>query len=51
VQFELLKRDLLAEIHPGIDSVRIYRLREPFGRFVWMAGWQRRWDIREPLVL
>lgn len=51
VQFELLKQDLLSEIHAAADSIRIYRLREPFGRFVWTAGRQREWDIRGPLIL
>lgn len=51
VQFELLKRDLLAAIRLNVDSIRIYRLREPFDRFVWMAGRQREWDIRKPLIL
>lgn len=51
MQFELLKRDLLAEIHPAADSIRIYRLREPFARFVWTIGRQREWDMRGPLVL
>ena len=51
VQAERLKRDLEREIDAKVDSVRIYRLREPRDRFVWLAGVQARYDLHRPLVL
>ena len=51
VQFELLKRDLLAEIDPRKDSVRVYRLREPHRRQTWVAGRGLRYDLHGPLVI
>jgi CRISPR-associated protein Cas2 len=51
VQFELLKRDLEAEIEPRKDSIRIYRLREPHRRFTWLAGRGPRYDLHGSLVI
>ncbi|MFN0095909.1 MAG: CRISPR-associated endonuclease Cas2 [Dehalococcoidia bacterium] len=51
VQFELLKRDLAAEIDPTKDSVRVYRLREPHARHLWIAGRRLRYDLHGPLVV
>lgn len=50
-QFELLRNDLLAAIDPRVDSIRIYRLREPHDRYTFLAGRQIGFDIRGPLVL
>jgi len=50
-QVELLKHELLSIIDERVDSIRIYRLREPHGRYTWMAGAQPRWDIRGSLVV
>jgi CRISPR-associated protein Cas2 len=51
VQAEQLKRDLERVIDRRKDSIRIYRLREPRDRFVWLAGRQLRYDLHRPLVL
>lgn len=49
-QAELLRRDLLDAINPKTDSIRIYRLREPHSKHTWLAGRQREYDIRGPLI-
>lgn len=49
-QVELLRHDLLQEIDPEVDSLRIYRLREPHDRYTFVVGKRPRWDIRGPLV-
>jgi len=51
VQFELLKRDLLAAIDERRDSVRVYRLREPHRRHMWVGGRRLRYDIHDVLVV
>ncbi len=50
-QAELLRHDLLEEIDPAKDSIRIYRLREPHQRFTFIAGRRPEFDLRGPLVL
>lgn len=49
-QFELLKRDLRAEVNESSDSLRVYRLREPHERHTWMVGVQPVFDLRTPLI-
>lgn len=51
VQREQLVHRLLAEIHPGEDSLRIYRLLEPRGRFTQVFGVQPGFDLHDPLIL
>jgi CRISPR-associated protein Cas2 len=50
-QFEQLKFDLLEEIDERVDSLRIYRLREPFARHTFLAGLQPFYDLRGPLIV
>ena len=50
-QLELLRHRLRAEIDVGQDSLRIYRLREPYERFVQVMGVIPAFDLREPIVL
>lgn len=50
-QMVLLQHDLREAIDVRRDSVRIYRLREPHGRYTHLMGRQPRFDIRDPLVL
>ncbi len=50
-QFELLKHRLLREIEPKEDSLRIYRLREPRERYLYVAGIQPKFDLRGPLTV
>lgn len=51
VELEMLKFKLQHEMNPEEDSVRIYRLREPRGRYLQIMGRQPTYDLREPLVL
>lgn len=51
VQYELLKRDLLEQIEPRYDNLRIYRLREPHRQSTFVAGRRPRFDLRDPLIL
>jgi CRISPR-associated protein Cas2 len=51
MQYQLLKRDLLAEIDQRQDSLRMYRLREPHGQYIFVAGRRVRHDLRGPLIL
>ena len=51
VELELLKFKLQHEMSQEEDSVRIYRLREPRGRYLQIMGRQPTYDLREPLVL
>ena len=50
-QLVLLRHDLRQEINMQKDSIRIYRLREPHGRYTQLMGRQPQYDIRDPLVL
>lgn len=49
--FELLRNRLVHEMDTTKDSLRIYRLREPRNRNVWVIGVRPEFDIREPLIL
>ena len=50
-QLEQLRHRLRREIDLEEDSLRIYRLREPRGRYLEVMGRQPQHDLREPLVL
>lgn len=50
-QAEVLWHKLLLEIDVEVDSLRMYRLREPSKRFLYLAGRKPEFDIRDPLVL
>ncbi|MBA3877568.1 MAG: CRISPR-associated endonuclease Cas2 [Anaerolinea sp.] len=50
-QLEQLFARLGAEIDPSQDGLRIYRLREPRGRFIRTLGRQIPFDMHDPLVL
>jgi CRISPR-associated protein Cas2 len=50
-QVETFWHRLTREIDESLDSIRMYRLREPHRRFTFMAGRQPEFDLREPLVL
>ncbi len=50
-QLEQLRHRLRKEMNPDEDSLRIYRLREPRGRYLQVLGRQPDFDIREPLIL
>ncbi len=50
-QMEQLRHRLRKEANLDEDSVRIYRLREPRGRYLQIMGRQPDFDIRDPLVL
>ena len=47
---ELLIARLRSEIDITVDSIRIYRLREPLARHLRMFGVQPSFDQRDPLV-
>ena len=47
----LLRHDLEEAIDREVDSIRIYRLREPHQRYTYLAGRQPTFDIRDPLIL
>ncbi len=47
----LLRRDLENAIDEEDDSIRIYRLREPHGKYTYKAGKQPQFDIRDPLII
>jgi CRISPR-associated protein Cas2 len=49
-QLELLRHRLRREIDLAEDSLRIYRLREPRGRYLQVMGTKPPYDLREPLV-
>lgn len=48
---EKLKRRLEREVAKDEDSLRIYRLLEPRGRFLWSIGVKPAFDLHDPLVL
>jgi len=50
-QLEQLRHRLRKEIKLDEDSLRIYRLREPRGRYLQVLGREPDFDIRDPLVL
>lgn len=50
-QLQELRFRLVEEIDEQQDSLRIYRLREPRGRYLEVYGTQPEFDIREPLIL
>jgi len=50
-QLEQLLHRLARAIDPREDSLRIYRLREPRGKFLRVFGRDLDHDIRDPLVL
>ena len=47
---EVLTARLRAEIDETVDSIRIYRLREPLGQHLQTLGVQQSFDQRDPLV-
>jgi CRISPR-associated protein Cas2 len=49
-QLELLKHRLLLEMDLNRDSLRIYRLREPRDRYLYVVGSRPAFDLREPLA-
>ena len=51
VRREQLVNRLLSEIDQAEDSLRIYHLLEPRGRFTQVFGVQPAYDIRDPLIL
>ena len=46
-----LRHRLETTIDHECDSLRIYRLREPYKTFVILVGKQPAYDIREPLII
>ena len=50
-QLTMLKHRLYKAMDVTEDSLRIYRLREPRGRYLEILGLQPPYDLREPLVL
>lgn len=50
-QLELLKHRLWREIDREQDSLRFYRLREPFEKYVEVIGARPPVDFHDPLVL
>ena len=51
MQYEVLKRELLALIDVQVDSLRFYRLATPKERFCECFGVQRDVDFEGPLVV
>ena len=47
---EVLIARLRAEMDEAADSIRIYRLREPIGRYLQVFGVPPKFDQRGPLV-
>lgn len=47
---ELLTAALLGEIDPRVDSLRIYRLKEPRARNTRFFGVRPHYDLHEPLI-
>ena len=50
-QLALLTHGLIREIDAREDSLRIYRLREPHGKFLQVIGRTVEHDLRDPLVI
>ncbi len=50
-QLETLKYRLRAVVDPTQDSLRIYRLREPHDRHVYVIGVRPELDLRAPIVI
>lgn len=50
-ELAVLEHRLLAAIEPTEDSLRIYRLREPMGRFTRVIGQRPMVDVRDPLIV
>jgi CRISPR-associated protein Cas2 len=48
---EILRSRVLREMDQRFDSLRIYRLREPHGRFTEVYGVRPEFDLHDPLVL
>ncbi len=51
MQFEMLERELLSEIDPAEDNLRLYRLPDSRGSEVREHGTFRATDFNGPLVL
>ena len=51
MQYEKLKRELVALIDAQVDSLRIYRLAMPKEQFCECFGMQRQIDFEGPLVV
>jgi CRISPR-associated protein Cas2 len=50
-EMEVLLYKLLKVVDPAEDSLRVYRLREPRGRFLKVFGLRPKFDLREPMVV
>jgi CRISPR-associated protein Cas2 len=50
-ELELLKHRLAGELDAREDNLRLYRLREPRGRFVEVMGRRPEFDLHDPLVV
>lgn len=50
-QFEQLKHRLLMEVKPEEDSLRFYRLREPYAQYLQVVGRRQAFDLRGPFIL
>ena len=50
MQLVQLEHRLRGVIDVDVDSLRIYRLREPRGRYLRVLGRDVKFDIREPIV-
>lgn len=50
-EFEQLLARLRPAIDPEADTLRVYRLREPRGDYVWVLGRELEFDIRDTLVV
>ena len=51
MQLEALRHRLLQCIDAERDSLRIYRLPQPRGRYLWTYGVQHEIDYRGPLIV
>lgn len=51
IQLEALKRRLQSVMDEADDSLRIYQLSQPRGRYLWTYGVTREIDYRGPLIV
>lgn len=50
-ELEVLMHRLRQVMDSNADSLRVYRLREPHGRYVRLLGTQPDFSLREPLII
>jgi CRISPR-associated protein Cas2 len=50
MEIELMMHHLLTIINLEEDSLRVYRLREPYEQYVQVVGKRPHFDLRDPLV-